>query len=127
MATLSGFFGFLAALLAAIGLYGVISYMVLQRTKEIGIRMAIGAKPGDVIGMILKEAGVLTIAGLVIGTTLALASAQVVKSLLYGLKPRDPMTLILAVVTLGAVAALASFLPAYRASRLDPLKALHYE
>jgi ABC-type antimicrobial peptide transport system permease subunit len=63
----------------------------------------------------------------VIGTTLALASAQVVKSLLYGLKPRDPLTLVLAVVTLTAVAALASFLPAYRASRLDPLKALHYE
>jgi putative ABC transport system permease protein len=127
MATLSGFFGFLAALLAAIGLYGVISYMVLQRTKEIGIRMAIGAKRGDVIGMILKEAGILTVAGLVIGTTLALASAQVVKSLLYGLKPRDPLTIVLAVVTLAAVAAFASFLPAYRASRLDPLKALHYE
>jgi len=127
MATLSGFFGFLAALLAAIGLYGVISYMVLQRTKEIGIRMAIGAKRGDVIGMILKEAGILTVAGLVIGTTLALACAQVVKSLLYGLKPRDPLTIVLAVVTLAVVAAFASFLPAYRASRLDPLKALHYE
>ena len=127
MATLSGFFGFLAALLAAIGLYGVISYMVLQRTKEIGIRMAVGAGRADVVGMILKEAGILTIAGLVIGTTLALASAQVVKSLLYGLKPRDPLTMVLAVVTLAAVAALASFLPAYRASRLDPLKALHYE
>jgi putative ABC transport system permease protein len=127
MATLSGFFGILAALLAAIGLYGVISYMVLQRTKEIGIRMAIGAGRADVVGMILKEAGILTGAGLVIGTTLALASAQVVKSLLYGLKPRDPLTIVLAVVTLAAVAALASFLPAYRASRLDPLKALHYE
>jgi len=111
MATLSGFFGFLAALLAAIGLYGVISYMVLQRTKEIGIRMAVGAGRADVVGMILKEAGILTIAGLVIGTTLALASAQVVKSLLYGLKPRDPLTMVLAVVTLAAVAALASFLP----------------
>ena len=127
MATLSGFFGFLAALLAAIGLYGVISYMVLQRTKEIGIRMAIGAGRGDVVGMILKEAGILTLVGLIIGTTLALGSAQVVKSLLYGLKPRDPLTLVLAVVTLAAVAALASFVPAYRASRLDPLKALHYE
>ncbi|PYT79014.1 MAG: hypothetical protein DMG40_17755 [Acidobacteria bacterium] len=127
MATLSGFFGFLAALLAAIGLYGVIAYMVVQRTKEIGIRMAIGAKRTDVVGMILREAGILTAAGLVIGTTLALASAQVVKSLLYGLKPRDPFTLVLAVVTLAAVAALASFLPAYRASRLDPLKALRYE
>ena len=127
MATLSGFFGFLAALLAAIGLYGVIAYMVVQRTKEIGIRMAIGAKRTDVVGMILREAGILTAAGLVIGTTLALASAQVVKSLLYGLKPRDPFTLVLAVVTLAAVAALASFLPSYRASRLDPLKALRYE
>lgn len=127
MASLSGFFGFLAALLAAIGLYGVISYMVVQRTKEIGIRMAIGAKRMDVVGMILKEAGILTVAGLVIGTILACASAQVVKSLLYGLKPRDPFTLILAVVTLTSVAALASFLPACRASRLDPLQALRYE
>jgi putative ABC transport system permease protein len=127
MATLSGFFGFLAALLAAIGLYGVISYMVVQRTKEIGIRMAIGAKRMDVVGMILREAGILTVAGLVIGTALALASAQVLRSLLYGLKPRDPFTLVISVVTLTAVAALASFLPAYRASRLDPLKALRYE
>jgi len=127
LATLSGFFGFLAALLAAIGLYGVISYMVVQRTKEIGIRMAIGAKRVDVVGMILRQAGILTVAGLVIGNGLALASAQVAKSLLYGLKPRDPFTLVLAVLTLTAVAALASFLPAYRASRLDPLKALRYE
>ena len=127
MATLSGFFGFLAALLAAIGLYGVISYMVVQRTKEIGIRMAIGAKRSDVVGMILGEAGVLTVVGLVVGTALALASAQAAKSLLFGLKPRDPLTLVMAVVTLTAVAAFASFLPAYRASRLDPLEALHYE
>src|SRR5205807_7644869 len=76
MATLSGFFGFLAALLAAIGLYGVIAYMVVQRTKEIGIRMAIGAKRTDVVGMILREAGILTAAGLVIGTALARASAS---------------------------------------------------
>ncbi len=127
MATLSGFFGFLAALLAAIGLYGVISYMVVQRTKEIGIRMAIGANRVDVLRMILREAGVLTIAGLVVGTGLALGTAQAAKSLLYGLKPRDPLTLILAVVSLSAVAAFASFLPAYRASKLDPLTALRYE
>jgi putative ABC transport system permease protein len=127
MATLSGFFGLLAALLAAIGLYGVMSYMVIQRTKEIGIRMAIGAERFDVVRMILREATVLTVTGLVIGTGLALGSAQAAKSLLFGLKPRDPLTLLLAVVTLSAVAALASFLPAYRASKLDPLTALRYE
>ncbi len=127
MATLSGFFGFLAALLAAIGLYGVISYMVVQRTKEIGIRMAIGAERMDVLRLILREAGMLTIAGLVIGSGLALGSAQAAKSLLYGLKPRDPITLLAAVVLLSAVAAFASFLPAYRASKFDPLIALRYE
>jgi putative ABC transport system permease protein len=127
MATLSGFFGFLAALLAAIGLYGVMSYMVIQRTKEIGIRMAIGAERFDVLRMILREATVLTVTGLVIGAGLALAAAQAAKSLLFGLKPRDPLTLVMAVVTLCAVAALASFLPAYRASKLDPLTALRYE
>jgi predicted permease len=127
MATLSGFFGFLAALLAAIGLYGVISYMVVQRTKEIGIRMAIGAERVDVLRLILREAGLLTITGLVIGAGLALGAAQAAKSLLYGLKPRDPLTLIAAVVVLSAVAAFASFWPAYRASKLDPLIALRYE
>jgi len=127
MATLSGFFGCLAALLAAIGLYGVISYMVVQRTKEIGVRMAIGANRGNVLSMILREAGVLTGIGIGIGTILAIASAQAAKSLLFGIKPRDPLTLGIAIVTLAAVAAFASFLPAYRASRLDPLKALRYE
>jgi putative ABC transport system permease protein len=127
MATLSGFFGFLAALLAAIGLYGVISYMVVQRTKEIGIRMAIGAERADVLRLILGEAGLLTTTGLLIGAGLALGAAQAAKSLLYGLKPRDPLTLLAAVVVLSAVAAIASFWPAYRASRLDPLIALRYE
>jgi predicted permease len=127
MATLSGFLGFLAALLAAIGLYGVISYMVVQRTREIGIRMAIGAERTHVVGMIMHEAGTLTSIGLVVGAGLALASAQVAKSLLFGLKPRDPWTLAMAFAILAAVAALASFLPAYRASRLDPMLALRDE
>jgi putative ABC transport system permease protein len=127
MATLSGFFGVLAAILAALGLYGVMSYMVVQRTREIGIRMAIGAKRADVVKMILREAGILTLAGLVIGSGLALAAAQAAKSMLYGLKPRDPLTLVIAIVTLSAVASLASFWPAYRASKLDPLTALRYE
>ena len=127
MATLSGFFGFLAALLAAIGLYGVISYMVVQRTREIGIRMAIGADRVAVVRMILREAGMLTTAGLLVGTGLAFGAVEAAKSLLYGLKPRDPSTLAMAIATLSAVAALASFLPAYRASKLDPLEALRYE
>jgi predicted permease len=127
MATLSVFFGFLAALLAAIGLYGVISYMVVQRTREIGIRMAIGANRVDVLRMILREAGILTVAGLVIGTGLALGAAQAAKSLLFGLKSHDPLTLVMAVILLSAVATLASFLPAHRASKLDPLTALRYE
>jgi predicted permease len=127
MATLSGFFGFLAALLAAIGLYGVISYMVVQRTREIGVRMAIGANRRDVIVLVLREAGWLTVIGTAIGTALALASAQAAKSLLFGLKPRDPLTLALAVLTLVSVAALASFWPAYRASRFDPVQALRYD
>jgi putative ABC transport system permease protein len=127
MATLSGFFGLLAALLAAIGLYGVISYMVVQRTKEIGIRMAIGAERVDVLQLILREASLLTVTGLVIGAGLALGAAQAAKSLLYGLTPRDPLTLVAAVVVLSAVAAFASFWPAYRASKLDPLIALRYE
>jgi putative ABC transport system permease protein len=89
--------------------------------------MAIGADRGHVIGMILREGGVLTIVGLFVGAGLALATAQVAKSLLFGLKPRDPLTLVMAVVILAGVAALASFLPAYRASKLNPLTALRYE
>jgi predicted permease len=127
MATLSGFFGFLAALLAAIGLYGVFSYAVVQRTNEIGIRMALGAQRADVVRMIMREAGLILLLGLAAGTGIALAAAQLAASLLFGLKPRDPLTLILAVVTLSLVAALASYVPAYRASRLDPMVALRYE
>jgi putative ABC transport system permease protein len=127
MATLSGFFGFLAALLAAIGLYGVISYMVAQRANEIGIRMALGAQRGDVVRMILRESGILLLIGLVVGTGLALAAARAASSLVFGLKERDPFTLVMAVATLSVVSAVASFLPAYRASRLDPMAAIHYE
>jgi putative ABC transport system permease protein len=127
MASLSGFFGFLAALLAAIGLYGVFSYAVVQRTNEIGIRMALGAQRADVVRMIMREAGLVLLLGLVAGAGISLAAAQLAASLLFGLKPRDPLTLILAVVTLSAVAALASYVPAYRASRLDPIVALRYE
>jgi len=127
MATLSGFFGFLAALLATVGLYGVISYTVARRTNEIGIRMALGAQRGNVMGMIMREAGLLLAMGIVIGAALSLAAARTATSLLFGLKPYDPATILLAMVALAAVAAIASFLPAHRASRLDPMAALREE
>lgn len=127
MATLSGFFGFLAVLLATIGLYGVMSYTVARRTNEIGIRVALGAQRSDVIGMIMREAAVLLMLGVVLGAALALVAARTAASLLYGLKPHDPLTLALAVFALATVAALASFLPAHRAARLDPMAALREE
>jgi putative ABC transport system permease protein len=127
MATLSGFFGFLAVVLATIGLYGVISYTVARRTNEIGIRVALGAQRGHVIRMIMREAGLMLAIGIAVGGVLALLAARTAASLLYGLKPHDPVTLTIAVVALSAVAAAASFLPAHRAAGLDPMVALREE
>ncbi len=127
MATLCGFFGALAVLLAAIGLYGVISYTVAQRTNEIGIRMALGAQRRSVVRLILGEVAILIAIGVVVGTGLTLAGSKAASSLLFGLKARDPITLALAVVILAAIGFAASFLPARRASRLDPMVALRYE
>ncbi len=127
MATLSGFFGFLAVVLATIGLYGVISYTVARRTNEIGIRVALGAQRSDVIGMVMREAGTMLAIGLAVGAVLTLVVARAAASLLYGLKPHDPVTLTLAVVALTLVAAIASFLPAHRAAGLDPMAALREE
>jgi predicted permease len=127
MATLSGFFGFLAVVLATIGLYGVISYTVARRTNEIGIRVALGAQRGDVVGMIMREAGTMLLIGLAVGSVLTLVVARAAASLLYGLKPHDPLTLTIAVVALTLVAAAASFLPAHRAAGLDPMAALRDE
>jgi ABC-type antimicrobial peptide transport system permease subunit len=127
MATLSGFFGFLAVVLATIGLYGVISYTVARRTSEIGIRVALGAQRGHVVGMIMREAGTMLVAGLAIGAILALVAARAAGSLLYGLKPGDPFTLTLAIAGLSLIASAASFLPAHRAAALDPMQALREE
>ncbi|HEX9761261.1 MAG TPA: ADOP family duplicated permease, partial [Candidatus Acidoferrales bacterium] len=127
MATLSAFFGGLAAVLAAIGLYGVISYMVARRRGEIGIRMALGAQTRDVLQLILREAAVLVAVGLAAGTLLALAAGRAASSLLYGLQPYDAGAMGGAVVVLGAVALLASYMPARRAARLDPISTLREE
>jgi len=124
MATLSGYFGFLAALLAMVGLYGVISYMVVRRRNEIGVRMAMGATRRDIVAMILREAATLLAIGLPIGVVLAVAAAHSARSLLFGLSPSDPLTLAIAVAGLAAVAAAASLLPARRAAALDPMAAL---
>jgi predicted permease len=127
MATLSGFFGFLAALLATVGLYGVISYMVVRRTNEIGIRMALGADRAGILRMILREAGGLLLVGVMVGAVLSVIGARAATALLYGLKSYDPLTLIAAVALLATVAAAASSLPAQRASKLDPMVALREE
>jgi predicted permease len=127
MATLSGFFGALAALIATIGLYGVMSYTVARRRNEIGIRMALGADRRDVVRMVMREASTLLTAGVVVGAALAIVAARTAATLLFGLKPSDPATLAMAAAGLGAVALLASYLPAVRASRLEPTEALREE
>ncbi len=127
MATLSSFFGVLAAALAAIGLYGVIAYMVERRRSEIGIRMALGADRQAVLRLVFGEAGVLVALGAAIGTLLALAAGRTASSLLFGLQPYDAISMSLAVAELAAVALAASFLPAYKASRMDPVSALRQE
>jgi putative ABC transport system permease protein len=127
MAFLSGLFGVLAALIATIGLYGVMSYIVARRRTEIGIRMALGADRRSVIGLIVREAGYLVIAGLIVGGGLAVAAALSARTLLFNLQPWDPTTLAIAALGLGTVAILASWLPAARAARLDPTKALRDE
>jgi putative ABC transport system permease protein len=127
MATLSGFFGVLAALIATIGLYGVVSYSVARRRNEIGIRMALGADRHQVVRMVMREAGSLLAVGLAVGTVSALAVARSAQALLFGLAPHDPLTLISAAAALAAIAALASYVPARRASRLEPTEALRDE
>src|SRR6202043_1224234 len=127
MALLSGFFGALAALLAMIGLYGVISYIVAMRKNEIGIRMALGASRGSVIGIIVGQTLTLLGVGVGAGLVLAMAAARGANSLLYGLQANDPLTLLSAAGFLSAVALAASYIPAYRASRVDPMNALRYE
>jgi predicted permease len=125
VAGLSGFFGLLALMLATLGLYGVMAFVVSRRTAEIGIRMALGAERAAILKLVLREALALIALGLGLGLALSLALAHTVRSLVFGLEPNDPLTIGLACVVLGLVGLGASFFPALRAARLDPVTALH--
>jgi predicted permease len=121
------FFGVLAMLLASIGLYGTMAYAVSRRTSEIGLRLALGAHSRDVLWMVMRESLALVLMGAAAGVPVALAGGRLISSLLFGVSPADPLTLVVATLLLTAVAALASWVPAYRASRLDAMTALRYE
>ena len=124
---LAGAFSLLALLLAAIGLYGLMAYTVSRRTRDIGIRLALGAEPGNVVWQVLRETLVLVLIGIVIGVPVALGSTHFMRSMLFGLGLADPVAILFAATLLALVATLAGFLPARRASQVDPMVALRYE
>jgi len=127
VASLSGLFGLLALILAGVGLYGLMTYAVNRRTGEIGIRVALGAARGQIVRMILRETLQLVLIGFGIGIPAAIAASRLIKSELYGLKSDDPITLLIAICIMAGIAALAAWLPARRASRVEPMVALRAE
>jgi ABC-type antimicrobial peptide transport system permease subunit len=124
---LSSTFGLVALVLVAVGLYGVVSNTVSRRTKELGIRLALGAGSGRIVRLILREAGLLLVLGTLAGVPLVLAIGQIIGSLLFGVRPLDSMSLGAAIAVLTVVAGIAAWLPARRAAQVDPLVALRSE
>ena len=127
MAMLSGFFGALAALLATIGLYGVMAYVMQRRRNEVGIRLALGAQPGQVVRMVMRDASRLVVVGVAAGVALALAAGRSAETLLFGLSPTDAVTYGAAIALLAGIAFVASLVPALRAARVDPMLALRQD
>jgi ABC-type antimicrobial peptide transport system permease subunit len=127
MARLAGFFGVLAALLVVVGLHGVLSYFLSQRRSEIGIRIALGASRGRVVGAMLSNACVMLVAGLAIGTVLTIFASRGAATLLFGLKPWDPPTLLAAAALLAVVTVVASLIPSLRAAHVNPIDSLRAE
>jgi ABC-type antimicrobial peptide transport system permease subunit len=126
-ATMLGVFGILALILAATGIYGVMAYSVSRRTREIGIRMAIGATQAEVLTSVARRAATLIGTGLALGLALALVAGQLLERILYGVKPGDPLSLAIVFALMLTIGAAATFLPARRAARIDPMQALRQE
>jgi ABC-type antimicrobial peptide transport system permease subunit len=127
IAALSTVFGVLATVLAVMGLYGVMAYTVARRSREIGIRMALGANSGNVVWLVMREVLLLVVGGVGVGLPAALALSKLVRAQLYGVEPDDPRSIAAATLLLAAVAVLAGYLPARRASSYDPVRVLRYE
>jgi len=125
--TLLTLFAGLALVLASIGIYGVLSYLVGQRTQEIGVRMALGAKQSDVLRMVLEDGARMTLVGIIIGVVAALILTRLMASMLFGVKPTDPVTFVGVAAVLFAVALLACYVPARRAMNVNPVEALRHE
>jgi len=127
IALLAAGFGLLATVLASIGLYGVMAFVVARRRKELGIRLALGAEPGGVVWLVMKEVLLLLAIGLAVGIPTAMALGRFVAAQLYGIEARDPWIAAATVILLALVSAAAGLIPAHRASRIDPILALRYE